>query len=476
MEDQLTKELTEFSVTVYGDLEKYNDVASRARVRIFYKYGNRNGSYITDEFAEKLLASLPYTPVKGIYDGDDYTDHGYSRQLGRIYGIVPEDPHVTWEKFLDEDGVEREYACADVLLFTALYEEAGEIIGKSQSMELYEKSIVGDWKFVDGKRYYVFEDGCFLGLQVLGKEVEPCFEGAAFFSLYDSLSQMIQKIEQYNANLPNKSQGGNTMPKMVFKISDNQKWEMIWTLLNPNFNEENGWLVENSICEIYDDYAVVFNYETAEHRRVYYTKNDETDSLELGEIVRCYIVDVTESEKTALDTIQKLNNGTYEKADEVFTTVENLTKEKAEFEQKIVDLDAQISTLTTERDNAVAQYTEANTLLEEAKANLETAQASLSTLQTERDELSAYKKGIELKEKQAILESYSTNLSEEILNSFSEKLDEYTSEELDMRLAYELKKSNPTIFTQKEDNTNIFIPKDTGAVSGLEGILSKYKK
>ncbi|MCI7336865.1 MAG: hypothetical protein MSH35_09150 [Lactobacillus amylovorus] len=58
---------TLFNLTTYN-LEKFNDVITKARCRIFYKYGNRNGTYITDEFAEKLVATLPYTPIKGIFD------------------------------------------------------------------------------------------------------------------------------------------------------------------------------------------------------------------------------------------------------------------------------------------------------------------------------------------------------------------------------------------------------------------------
>ena len=38
------------------------------------------------------------------------------------------------------------YACVDVLIFTALYDEAAEIMGKAQSMELYEPSIEGEWQ------------------------------------------------------------------------------------------------------------------------------------------------------------------------------------------------------------------------------------------------------------------------------------------------------------------------------------------
>ena len=185
--------IREFPVTVYGNLTKYSNTISKARCRIFYKYANRNGTYITDEFAEKLLSSIPYTPVKGIYDdfNEDYTDHGSERDEGRIYGIVPENPNLAWEKHMDEDGIEREYACVDVLIYTGIYKEAHDIIGKGQSMELYSPSLKGEWKIINGKKYYVFSEGCFLGLQALGDSVEPCFEGAAFFSLYEDLKKIV---------------------------------------------------------------------------------------------------------------------------------------------------------------------------------------------------------------------------------------------------------------------------------------------
>ena len=48
----------EFPVTVYGNFEQYSKTISKARCRIFYKGANRNGTYITDEFAEKLLSTI----------------------------------------------------------------------------------------------------------------------------------------------------------------------------------------------------------------------------------------------------------------------------------------------------------------------------------------------------------------------------------------------------------------------------------
>lgn len=126
----MNKENIEFPISIYGNIDQVNDVLSKARCRIFYKGPNRNGTYISDAFAEELVSTLHYVPVKGIYINDDYTDHGHARNEGQIYGIVPMDNNFAWETHLDEDGVERTYACTDVLLFSALYPEASEIVGK----------------------------------------------------------------------------------------------------------------------------------------------------------------------------------------------------------------------------------------------------------------------------------------------------------------------------------------------------------
>lgn len=90
------------------------------------------------------------------------------------------------------------------------------------------------------------------------------------------------------------------MPTITFKVSDSQKYDFLWSLLNVNYCEENGWVVEYGICEIYDEYAIVRNYAESKFERVYYTKNDETDSLEITNREDCFIVDVNASEKAAL--------------------------------------------------------------------------------------------------------------------------------------------------------------------------------
>lgn len=456
----MNKQYMEFPISIYGNVEKVNDVLSKARCRIFYKGANRNGTFITDNFAEQLVSTLAYVPVKGIYKDGDYSDHGESRTEGQIYGIVPESNNFAWESHLDEDGVERTYACSDVYLFTALYPEASEIIGKGQSMELYEPSLVYHWSILQDQKYVVFERGRFLGLQVLGDDVEPCFEGASFFSLQSTIQDAIQKIKEYSTG------GQSEMPKVNFKLSDNQKYSYLWDLLNPNFNEEGDWTISCAICDVFDDYVLTFNYDTGCYERVYYTKNDESDSIELGEVIPVFVIDVTENEKKTLDALRQLNGGSYELVNENLEKAEENAEKCIEFSSKIDEMNETITTLNTEVENVQGQLSELN-------EKYTAAEAQNSTISEELNSLRNYKQANELRLKEAVVAEYTDKLSEEVLDAYKVKFDEYSVEELDMHLAYELKKMGSSVFTQVPKGT--FLPKDTPR-TGVEEILSRYKK
>lgn len=276
-----------------------------------------------------------------------------------------------------------------------------------------------------------------------------------------------------------------------YKLSDNAKFNAIWSLLNVNFTEAGGWMVEYDICEIYDEYAVVKNYNEGIFERIYYTKDDATDSVELGERARCYFVDVTEAEKNALDALHNLNNNTYEKVDENYSNAlaeveakagelnaandalvakteefdaltETYNTEKTENETKIEELNNSIATLTTERDDALNQ--------------LNDAQVSVDSLTEEVATLNSFKAEIEKKEKQAVIAKYENLLDAETIEAYNAKLDEYTSlKDLDKDLAYEVFSKNPSVFTVNPPAQPAYVPKDEEP-KGVEGILAKYKK
>ena len=170
-------------------IEVENGNASRLKVGVFTKYGNRNGSYITDEFAEKLIQSATQgdTPVVGFFDPETQSWASHTGpKLANGYGYV--EYFDGWQPFTDEDGVTRDYAVFSVVLFTKYYEEAQKIIGQHQSMELDPKTIDGDWADFDGKEYFVYNTGSILGLCIIGNH-EPCFSVSAFFSKDDDKYQ-----------------------------------------------------------------------------------------------------------------------------------------------------------------------------------------------------------------------------------------------------------------------------------------------
>lgn len=203
---------TTFVGEIAEGLTQVSPEISKARLRIFYKGFNRNQGYITDEFAEKLLSSLPYTPVVGIFNDlvKDFGGHNQDRNVAKIYGVVPQDPHFAWEDHLDSDGVMRTYACTDVYLFTGRYDAAKLIPGKQQSIELDTKTIRGDWQVINeyGQKGFVYTDAQFIGLSVLGDDKTPCFEGSAFYEL----------VSQFNDFMAAKtSNGGNDMALEITK-------------------------------------------------------------------------------------------------------------------------------------------------------------------------------------------------------------------------------------------------------------------
>lgn len=464
----MNNSLLNFSVQIYGDLTERNETTSMARCRIFYKGLNRNGSYITDEFAEKLLQTLPYTPIKGIYlqEEGDYSTHGMVNSEGRIYGVVPENPNVSWETNLDEDGQQRVYACCDVLIYTALYKEAGEILDKPESMELYPPSIKGNWINIEGHKVFQFTDGCFFGLQVLGDEVEPCFEGAAFFTLNDKVEQAFEKLKVLEKTFENYELGGDVkMNKLTFKLSDSQKYEQLFNLLNPVSEESEEWVFKYAICEVYDDYALVYDLENNSYARVSYTKDE--DNVVLGDFETTYILDVTESELAALKVVQAMNGESFEKIDETFSKIPELETKVSEFETKIEEKETEFATLSTEKNELEEQFNL-------SKTELETANQTLEAVNAELEGLKEYKLAIEKAQRQAIIDKYAEQLAPEIIDNYSAET-EVSAEELEKSLAFELVKSNPSLFSKDDDDEGGIVPKET-PLTGIEAIISKHKK
>ena len=441
-----------FPISIF-DLEESEVVSqtiTKKRCGIFYKGHNRNGGYITDEFADKLLSTLAYTPIKGIFNtkNDDFEGHGKKNDEGRIYGVVPADHNFAWEDHEDEDGVVRTYACADVYLFTALYEEAELIDGKGQSMELYAQSLKGDWTEVEGKYCFVYTDACFLGLQVLGDDVEPCFEGSAFFSkkenqlMFALLSQLTERIDKLETGEKQMNKD-----KIEFALSSNEKFNSLQQAMN---NEET-WRF--SVIDYFDEYALVRDWEEGKFYKIPYAYDKESDAIAVSfdnkeEVFQTF---VTVEDKNML--VEKYNTIS---ATEIVANVEH---EKIESDEKFSALEQKNAELSEQN----ADFTE----------KVSTFEATLAEKDAEIQELREYKNSIETQNKKAVIEKYASKLSEEVVNTYTEKMGEFSLTDLDKELAYELVKSDKSVFSA--DTGAKFTPIEEKE-SGMTALLSKYKK
>lgn len=422
-----------FTLTFFEDSQqKVSDTITKCRVSIFYKGLNRNGTYISNDFANKLIETLPYTPVKGIYSysekNPDYNGHAKTssdKKEERIYGIVPDKSiyNFSWEKKLDSDGVEREYACVDVYLYTAIYEEGEKIVGKSQSMEIYEKSIKGEW--IENETdfpYFKFTDGSFLSLQALGDKVKPCFQSAKFYS-QDNEENIKAFFESINSLLKTEEE-----PKMsntfTFSLSDRQKSNQISKILNKD-------TFRYYLLETFDNYAIVLDLETEDLLKYNFSK-DENSVVSVSE----------EGEKVSLEYL------TYEEAQalkELQTKTESNTYE---------NINKSWDTLVSEKQTLENNY---------------------SNLKTKYEDLERLKKEKEKQEKDALINKYSKILNAEVIERINEKdFSEYSLADLEKELSYEyVKQSENSIFNQR----NSKFPFDSqDGMSKLAATILKHKK
>jgi hypothetical protein len=221
------------------NVESINNFAAKCQIKVMYVGENRNRSVISKEVATKMAATLKGSPIVGYYkeEKQDFRDHGEEMKISgdgiefkkntRPYGFIPTDAKI-WFQFyedLDEFGNTclREYLCTEGYLWTQ-YDEAKlplEDGGRPQSMELNEETLQGRWAedYNRNMEFFIINDAEFKALCILGKDVEPCFEGSDVTSasnfttnneFMNELSNVMKKL-QFTLN---KLEGGQTMDKV----------------------------------------------------------------------------------------------------------------------------------------------------------------------------------------------------------------------------------------------------------------------
>ena len=380
----------------FQGISESNPNIGRLKVRVFTKYGNRNGSYITEAVANQLIESATQgtTPVVGFFDPETQSWASHSGPtLANGYGYV--ESFLGWEPFEDTDGVTREYAVFSVVLFTDYYEEAKKIFGQNQSMELDPASIDGDWTMIENQEYFVYTKAKMLGFCVIG-EHEPCFSVSSFFSKNDDIYKT--QYEKFSSLLFNlkaqveeaeKNNEGGEQPMNEF---ENQ--EVVEQVENPQVQEE----VQDTFQQAATEEEVV-----------------ETEAAPAAEA-----------------------NFEEQPAESEPEVQESVSEEPSEFEAlqtQFNELQESYNELQTNYEAAQARITELEQFQTSANTELETLRTQNEELQTSLQAYSTQVLEAENNRKNELVKKYEKVMKEEEISDIKEKANDFSYDELESKLA-----------------------------------------
>lgn len=479
---------------------------SRGKLKVFYKGETPDHRYFSEDFAEKLIKTLPYTPVVSYYneDEEDFEGHAYEQN---IYGIVDPCTEVVFEEC--EDG--KNWCIADVVLYTERPDKTGEIakkiVGQPHSLELNPKTV----KYVinyDEKKHFKnieFTAGDFVGVSVLGKNQKPAFTGSEFFAYDEQFEDKMQKLREYcEKPLNEKQDGGEIMDLEEFMTLS---WGEISSKVGDAIYDEYKHDAYTYIVDMYADFAIARFYYYMESgsrlMKIYYTC-DEAGNVVLGDIKEVHVAyeeveqnvdanvqytaenqdetNIEQIDEPSIDAVNSLadNNNTNDDDDkedeeENKTNCENVDDENEPEEN---NEDNQEDFVTTSENNSenvndtnVEETTvavENNSVIEEPVVTQEPAQVSDVTITPTQMEASVENEQITNNEetttsstslseseraefetlkrekKISLINSYKEFLSEDEFSQFTTNVDSFTDDVLELELLKAYKRNQET--------------------------------
>lgn len=454
---------------------------STAKLKVFYVGETGDHRLFTKNFSEKLSKTLPSTPVVGFYSEEDEDFRGHN-SVQFVYGHVPETAEYSFER--DED-TNQDFLVTDVILYTERKDNIGEvarkIVGKQHSLELdpdtlkYRINRDAQGRFLNLE----FLEGQFIGLSVLGDRETPAFQGSGFFTTNESFKEFENtcrdKFERFLNVLG--SNGGNIK---VFNKEDyfSKAMASFGAMTMQKFQEKiYEALAELNIygfvCENTTDYAVIYHWSEENDKcgHYKYTITVDGDTLTLSNPVEVFPTFVTKEEQDRLDSeeVEK------EEEEEEVTVAEETTEDVKEEEEE--EEDSQVFVAAEDEEETETEETETDTetvVKDEAQAAVETeddnnnegqdsenvaeptdtdsdtdeeeeeeesvGEATTSTCTStlsdaEKTELEGFRRQAKL----SLIDSYTEDLSNDVLDKYRTTVDEYSHAELSAALALEFR-------------------------------------
>ena len=469
--------------------ERTSNLYEKAKLQIFYVGETSDHRLFTEDFANKIIETLPNVPVVGFYsdDEEDFKGHNTTQY---IYGIVPESAKVDFEEI---DG--KTWAITDVILYTGRKDNIGvvasKIFGKQHSLELDPDTLKYKINRDPNGRFMNLEfiSGDFVGLSVLGDSEQPAFSGSEFFTTNEDFVKIIEQSEAKFSKFINllNNNGGKLevfnseaffqkCAENFAKITMQEFTRKIYAALERI--ENYGYIVENT-----DEYAVVCHWNADENRCMYtkYSIAEENGELTLLNPVEVYAKYLTQEEiqkvESPINTAKALEeeeekeesnsnpsdtededdkddekskaseiNDEEDKKDEEFSEPkqdeDEDPKNKEDYSVNDANSDTnalgEVANAKESDESEPKKEEEDNKNDNDDKMGNATTNTSATTLSdSERIELEQYRKA----EKLAMIADYKGELQDSLIVEFENRVDEFNKDSLASALAIEFRKA-----------------------------------
>ena len=386
------------------NLQPINPLISKCQIKVCYvgEEPNRNGSIITKEVAKEMANSLPGSPIVGFFNKEkgDFEEHNRIIDVSngkfdvidttKPYGFVDLSARAWFQKFLD-DGVEHEYLMTEGYLWTGQYPEAQRILerGNNQSMELDANSLDGTWTESDNNFYEFF------------------IINEAIISKLCILGEDVEPCFE-----------GSQITKVQFSFDDDFKNKLFALIEQVNrINNEGGKSVEDN-----KDLEVT----SVEEEELEPTEEPQDDLVEEEEVLEEEPVEEEPEEE----------------------------EEKEESEEEPAEEDAPEEDKPVEYNlDEIQEYIELSANYSALEADYNALQEQLSSLQASFDELYAFKKSVEKKEKQDMIDRFYM-LSDEDKKDVIENIDTYSLDDIEAKLSIICVRNKISFDLEKDENAD----------------------
>lgn len=415
--------LTEFAAlnVQLTEYTKVNNQFSMGRARVFYEGPNVNRTIISPDVAKEMIKTIPGTPIVGRFnsESDDFEGHGE----GQIaYGFVPLDPNPMKVEITEDYyglPVKRTYYEVDAVIWDGRFPEAKKILDeeKSLSMELNPETLEGDLEIYDDKTYLKITNAEFYGITVLGDGHTPCFKDAKFLQTYTSMLSAYEALIKGQES----NKGGKDMPE-----------------------------TEEMVVEVEEKDATIKNEEISVE------ETPETPEEEVEEVV----------ESTPAE--EGIEEGTEEETEVEETADSESEEDNADFVSKKEEEEANNEKKKGSKCEAeeVEETEEQSTESEEPEVEEDKAD-EFEALKAEVEELRSKLEVYETAAKEELVSKFSSKINDsDFMSEISEKLGEYSVEDLKSTLGAKLAEQVLVEETSDEEKVN-------GMIYSFNGVAKK---